>query len=114
VCLQRVAHARLWNALWNSGARGAVVDPAKSTPTLRRSATGPLGRTLGDLLDKLGRQLQQGKVQKLTAARDKTNAIPHHRRDGEQRILYRTDELDAWVERVYEYEGPPSLRAVET
>jgi excisionase family DNA binding protein len=56
--------------------------------------------------DYLGMPL--GKVQKLTAAR----AIPHHRRNGEQRILYRTDELDEWVVRLYDYEGPPRLRAV--
>ena len=58
--------------------------------------------------DYLGMPL--GKVQKLTAAKDKTRALPHRRRDGEQRIVYRTDELDEWIERVYEYEGPPRLR----
>ncbi len=44
-----------------------------------------------------------GRVQKLTAAKE----IPHHRLDGEQRVSYRTDELDAWLEQFYE--GPRFL-----
>jgi hypothetical protein len=47
-----------------------------------------------------------GRVQKLTAASE----IPHHRLDGEQRVSYRTDELDAWLDEFYD--GPPRLRAV--
>jgi excisionase family DNA binding protein len=47
-----------------------------------------------------------GRVQKLTAA----GKIPHHRLDGEQRVSYRTDELDACLDD--HYEGPPHLRAV--
>jgi excisionase family DNA binding protein len=47
-----------------------------------------------------------GRVQKLTAARE----IPHHRLEGEQRVTYRTDELDAWLGE--HYEGPPNLRLV--
>jgi hypothetical protein len=42
-----------------------------------------------------------GRVQKLTAA----NSIPYHRLDGEQRVSYRTDELDGWLDGFYE--GPP-------
>jgi hypothetical protein len=42
-----------------------------------------------------------GRVQKLTAAK----RIPHHRLDDEQRVSYRTDELDAWLDGYYE--GPP-------
>jgi excisionase family DNA binding protein len=45
-----------------------------------------------------------GRVQKLTAAK----VIPHHRVDGEQRVSYRTDELDAWLDQFYE--GPSRLR----
>jgi excisionase family DNA binding protein len=50
--------------------------------------------------------LPLGKVQKLTAG----GAIPHHRPEG-QRVMYRTDELDAWL--AESYEGPPRLRAVQ-
>jgi excisionase family DNA binding protein len=41
-----------------------------------------------------------GRVQKLTAAK----RIPHHRLDGEQRVSYRKDEIDAWLDDAYE--GP--------
>jgi len=44
-----------------------------------------------------------GRIQKLTAAK----AMPHHRLDGEQRVSYRTDELDAWLDQ--SYEGPRFL-----
>jgi hypothetical protein len=46
-----------------------------------------------------------GRVQKLTAAR----TIPHHRLPGEQRVSYRTDELDEWLDEFYE--GPRLLRS---
>jgi hypothetical protein len=44
-----------------------------------------------------------GRVQKLTAKRQ----IPHHRLEDEQRVSYRTDELDAWLDQFYE--GPRFL-----
>jgi hypothetical protein len=44
-----------------------------------------------------------GRVQKLTAKK----RIPHHRLDDEQRVSYRTDELDAWLDEFYE--GPRFL-----
>jgi excisionase family DNA binding protein len=47
-----------------------------------------------------------GRVQKLTAA----GRVPHHRPAGEQRVSYRTDELDEWMDNFYE--GPARLRAV--
>jgi len=48
-----------------------------------------------------------GRIQKLTAAK----RIPHHRLEGEQRVSYRTDELDAWLDGYYEG-PPPALGAV--
>jgi hypothetical protein len=49
-----------------------------------------------------------GRIQKLTAA----GRIPHHRLEDEQRVTYRTDELDAWLDGFYE--GPrPRLRLAE-
>jgi excisionase family DNA binding protein len=52
-------------------------------------------------------QMPVGRIQKWTAAK----RIPHHRLDGEQRVSYRTDEIDAWLDGYYGGPAPPS-RAV--